>query len=273
MFRTIANIPLDLDLSDKDAVAQLAAEPLSYHPKFNQLSIYFLGDHPGLDIKNGGPGIAINLNCGNKKIKLQAYALSLYNGATALLSVCKFAFMSAPMLQDVINPPAWAVDPNKDQSHKTQFYDGYGCENLGDTDSNWMDSIAAIILHELFHFPGLFADVPDYGATIQLKGVVPGSGPGSGPIEHQIDDWYGKGKTPPNGYGAYNAKLVNDLHPLDKNGRPFLAIYNADNYAWYALNSYFSKTCGREFQECPSNADAMSKPRYGAPWPFDVSPA
>ncbi|ETI24798.1 hypothetical protein G647_04168 [Cladophialophora carrionii CBS 160.54] len=254
IFRTIANIPLDLDLTDKDAVAQLAGQPLSYHPKYNRLSIYFLGDHPGLPTDPSA-----RLFCGNSG-KKQAHTRSEPDGSSALMSVCKVTFRSSPMLKDVTNPPAWAIDPNKDQTHKTQFYDGFGCENLGDTDSDYMDSPAAVVLHELLHFPGLFADVPSYAAMIPTR---------SGQPEHLIEDWWGP--SPIDGYGAYNAMLISKTPPKDRNGRRFLPIYNADNYAWYAISSYFSRKCTKEFQDAP-NDKAVWKNRHPPPWPFDVSP-
>jgi hypothetical protein len=39
MFRAIANIPLNLELSDKTAVARLAAQPLTFSDKYLKMSI------------------------------------------------------------------------------------------------------------------------------------------------------------------------------------------------------------------------------------------
>ncbi|EXJ60369.1 hypothetical protein A1O7_04521 [Cladophialophora yegresii CBS 114405] len=260
IFRTIANIPLDLDLTDKNALAQLAAEPLSYHPKYNKLSIFFLGDHPGLPALYGGNLPPGSLLCADP-VGWQAHSNPVLGGAEALISVCKKTFSTIPMLQDVTKPPAWAIDPSKDQSRRAQFYDGYGCENLGDTDSDYLDSAGAVLLHELLHFPGLFADVPNYDAMIPFSSVA---------SAHWISDWMGP--YPRNGYGAYNTMSISKRPPRDQDGRLFLPIYNADNYAWYAISSYFSRVCKKDLQDAPSE-QAVWKHRRQPLWPFNVPPS
>ena len=62
MFRQIAGIDFDADLTDEATVKKLVEEPFAYSKKFNRLSIAFLQDHKGLEPPNG-PGISSDLNC------------------------------------------------------------------------------------------------------------------------------------------------------------------------------------------------------------------
>jgi hypothetical protein len=87
-------------------------------------------------------------------------------GASALMSICAELYRQLPMLADIEIPREWAIDPSKDQSKGPQYYDGYGCDNLGDADSIWTSSAGSLLLHEIMHFPGLFYDVPGYKANI-----------------------------------------------------------------------------------------------------------
>ena len=273
MFRAIANIPFDLDLTNEETVKRLITDPLTYSPKFNRLSIRFLENHPGLNLPYG-PGMPY-YNCDNSPLSgpVQAFLIPIFHGSSALMSICKYTYEGSPMLTDVINPPNWARDMSKDQSGGPQYLAGYGCKNLGNIDNDWMDSTTAVMLHELFHFPGLFEDVPNYAASILTERNVEGTDPGSGRVEHLVSDWVGgPGQIPSDGYGAYNARLLNQLQPTDKNsGLQWDAIYNADNYAWYALSSCYSKQCGRDFKEAPDH-DAAYPDRRLPPWPFDISP-
>ncbi|KAJ9603927.1 hypothetical protein H2200_011449 [Cladophialophora chaetospira] len=249
MFRTIANIPLDLDFNDFEAVLRFIGQGSVYSPKFNKLSIYFLGNHPGLSLPQG-PGVS-EPNCyvdDTGAGKAQGHAVPLYGGKSCLVSICRHTYQYSPMLADIIKPPAWAKDPNKDQSQGPKFYDGFGCENLGSTDSYWFDSPAAVILHELFHFPGLFEDIPEYNTLILSTRDVDGTGPGSGLVPHFVDDFGGTdGEEPKNGYGPYNARQLNLLLPADDDGVRWQPIDNADNYAFYALSSYFSEDLRNKF--------------------------
>jgi hypothetical protein len=45
IFRATANIDFSLELTDNDAVGELASKTLDYNPKFSQLSISFLQEH------------------------------------------------------------------------------------------------------------------------------------------------------------------------------------------------------------------------------------
>ena len=230
MFRAIANVDMNLDLADPVALANLASDPFSYNPKFKNLNIRFLGDNPGLKPENDGPGILPGDNCetlaANGTGLLDAYSQQTDGGNGALMSYCWTSFQQYPMIDDVVHPQGWALDPKKkdlpdaegDNPRALRYYDGYGCKNLGDTDSKWMDNTAAVMLHELFHWPGLFSDVPNYATTIWYSSPIHGS---NTPIPHMINDFdpLRLGTTqpnPPSGYGAYYASLINKLMPVDQ---------------------------------------------------------
>ncbi|OAP65629.1 hypothetical protein AYL99_01601 [Fonsecaea erecta] len=238
IFRTIANIDLDLDLSDPEMVKQLADEPLTYNEKFTRLSIYFLGDHPGLT----QPGVPkTDLSCQGTQTYL-AYVVPTFGGASALMSVCRLLYQELPMLRDVEDPPNWAIDPSKDQSNGRQYYDGYGCQNLGGIDTIWMRSTGSLMLHELMHFPGLFSSVPDYNANIAISFDAN--------TPHFISDFYGD--WPRDGYGPYNAAEIKRFLPRDQSYIEWRPVDNADNYVSYAVSQYYSIVCGRAFGEAPS---------------------
>ena len=148
---------------------------------------------------------------------------------------------------------------------------GFGCKNLGDIDTYWMWSTEAVTLHEIFHFPGLFEDVPDYAARMPIAVELEGTIPAAGPIDHSVSDWFGK--DPPGGYGAYNAKRLNEVQPIDKDQDmlQWEAIYNADNDVWYAVSSFYSKECGRDFKKCLDKDNTWPKRKF-PPWPFNIDP-
>src|SRR6202012_1435807 len=126
------------DLSDKEALQNLINEPFTYSEKLTRLSIYFLGDHPGL-LPPRGPGPQ-SPDCATKDANGNSYVYSvvapIFGGTSTLMSVCSDTFLEWPMLEDIVNPPDWAIDPDKDQTGGPQYSDGYGCENLGDVDSS-----------------------------------------------------------------------------------------------------------------------------------------
>ncbi len=257
MFRAIAGIDFDLDLTDENVVLDLAKQPFAFSSKFNRLSVSFGLDNPRRELSNGGPGPPAKACVGGA----WASTLPTYGGTNAIISICRTAFY-LPMLDDIISPKAWAIDRRKDQTNGPQYNDGYGCENLGDFDSDWMMNPGTILLHELFHWPGFFEDVPGYAATILTTYLVGGTGSGSGLADHVITDY--SGSAVPNGYGAYNTRLINELHPVYSDGSKgsitFEGIYNADNYAYYAVSAYFTRTCNIDFKECP-NAESAHRDR------------
>ena len=249
IFRAIANIDFSLDLTKKETVDQLAGQTLAYSDKFSKLSISFLHEHPRLK----DPGVPPQQQtCENPRTL--AFTVPTEGGASALMSVCPQLYQQLPMLADVEKPPDWAVDSSKEGR---QFHDGYGCDNLGTTDSTWMSSTGSIILHELMHFPGLFFDVPDYFTKIATwyDENTP----------HFISDYFGM--WPQDGSGPYNAAEVRRYLPTDYDDFSWKPIYNADNYVMYALSKYYSQKCGRVFKEAPSEQDA-AKARILPPDPF-----
>ncbi|KAJ5885169.1 hypothetical protein N7495_009679 [Penicillium taxi] len=88
------------------------------------------------------------------------------------------------------------------------------CNSIGAAVSENMETLASVILHEYMHYKAL---------------VVP-------PLRSSPMDLE-------NGYGPYNTRFV-----LPKNQ----AIHNADSFAWYALELYWTMKCGRYFQD-PEN--------------------
>ncbi|KIW89618.1 uncharacterized protein Z519_09774 [Cladophialophora bantiana CBS 173.52] len=244
MFRAIANIDLTLDLSNPETVRQLADQPLSYNKHFTGLSIHFLDNHPGLT----QPGVVWDgtLTCHTNR-PLLAFMVPTFGGTSGLMSVCKRLYAMLPMLQDVETAPNWAIDPSKGKSNGLQYYDGYGCQNLGDTDSSNLHSTGSVMLHELMHFPGLFSDVPHYAATIPSQ-IQFSSTP------HVISDFFGD--WPKNGYGPYNSAEIKRFLPRDHSYFEWKPTYNADNYVSYAVSQYYSRVCGRKFGEAPSEKAA-----------------
>ena len=257
MFRAIAGIDFDLDLTNPDVVLDLADQPFAFSSKFNRLSVSFGMDNPRKELPYG-PGTP-GKQCVGENLGL---TLPIYGGTAAIMTICAQAFYR-PMLDDITSPKAWAIDRREDQADGPQYYDGYGCKNLGDFDSDWLISPGALLLHELFHWPGFFEDVPGYAATIPTTFLVPGTGPGSGIADHVITDYSGS-TVPTTGYGAYNTRLINELHPtfLDdqKGSITFEGIHNADNYVYYAISAYFTRECNIDFKQCP-DADSAHRDR------------
>ena len=271
MFRALANIPFDTDLSDEKVLQELLDEPPGLSAKFTRTSIYFLGDHPGQFLPDG-PGEQLyvcgkEMTPGSGDVGPLAITISWApKGETALISMCPFVYDVYPWFGYILDPPSWAIDDDKDQSEGPQYYDGYTCNGLQGFDSDYMSSPATTLLHELFHVPGLFDDVPGYSDTILTSEITQGTGPGSGIVQNLISDW--KGDDPKYAYGAFNTRRLNELEPTDKEGLKWRGIYNADNYLFYALSSYYSRKCNLDFRKCPDEDAAYPGGRYPI-WPFD----
>ncbi len=275
MFRAIANVDMALDLNDDNNLITFGTDPFSYNPRFPNLDIQFLEDNPRLKPENGGPGIPSS-NCANQannKGNLNAYLQNINGGNNALMSVCREMFQ-LPMIDEIIKPPTWARDPQKagnpphpddEDPYALRYYDGYGCRNIGDADSQWMETTALTVLHEILHWPGLFGDVPNYAATIPPL-------EGSSPTNPILIDFHPliRGSSQPDpadGYGAWNCMQINRLTPLNKDKVKYKSIYNPENYAWYASSRYFSDTCEIEFKAAESQ-DAFFKDRFPPKHPF-----
>lgn len=201
MFRAIADIPYDEELTPAQIDLLLLQSPPQLSEKYLQLSIFCPGDHPYL-VKNYN---ADQDGC-NSERKPAAYTVAEgSHGADGYISICPKAFLD-PSLQDIESPPDWARDSNMPSTFKA----GYGCANLGVTDSSYMISTGATVLHELFHWEGLFADVPNY------YDIIPYTDGDNG-----IEDL---------GEGAYFSNQVN-VHATTSENSP---TNNADSYVFYA---------------------------------------
>ena len=200
MYRAIADIPYDQPITP-DTITSLLAQFPQLSNKYGKLSIYCPGDHPYLVQKYN----AAEQGC-NSAQRPDAYTVAEgSHGEDGYMSLCPKLFLD-PVLQDIELPPDWARDP----SQPSAFKPGYGCANLGNTDSSWMISTGATVLHELFHWQGLFSDVPDY------YNVIPYSDGDAG-----IEDF---------AEGPFSSNQVN-LRATTPENSP---TNNADNYVFYA---------------------------------------
>lgn len=102
---------------------------------------------------------------------------------------------------------------------------GFGCEGLQGRDTSLMKVVGTTVLHEFFHWPKIFRDVPGYDTWIRVNGY-------NGP---QIIDT--SSNAIPNPYGPWNTMRINQLPPDPASGKS-QSIQNAENYVWYALSKY-----------------------------------
>ena len=201
VFDTIANVPPDQKL-DADTIIEImtsASVAIELQPKFGNLEIA-LGNHPDLPEDQQ--------LCGKDEFLLAFTFTSLAMGDFAYISICDVAWQY-PSLGEIENPPESAKDNGVPMP-------GYTCDGLGDHDSDFMTTPGGVLLHELMHWPYLIEGIPNYDMIEEGPMGLP-----------QIKDF--EGPTPPNGYGAFNAKQ------LTRDG-----IQNADNYHWYAQSKYWS---------------------------------
>lgn len=223
VFRTIANIALDMTLRDAngnlnpDLSTTITESGL--HPLFSQLTIS-LGDDPIVpederDCEEGG----------------EAYFTIATDFIGGSISFCTVSF-GYPSLDDILNPPdEWRGKP------------GFGCDGLLDRDTNLMLPAGGVILHEMMHWFGLFEyNVPDWDTVIALDAGG----------YHQVSDYEGPpGGVPEEGYGPYDAPLLKNLPQS-----PFSpTVNNADNYVYYAVSKYWSIKCNKQFTPATSEGD------------------
>ncbi|EXJ60372.1 hypothetical protein A1O7_04524 [Cladophialophora yegresii CBS 114405] len=272
MFRAIANVPFDLDLTDRAALERLASDPVSFNPRFAGLSIHFLGNHPDLLPEDDGPGV-VDRGCEDdleEDAERFAFIEVKSGGSVGLLSFCRKVYLDLPMLNDLLHPPDWALDWLMDQSNGRQYKFGYGgCRDFDYRDNNWMDTTGRNMLHEFFHYPGLFADVPNYARMIPFEY----QNAWGETIPHQILDFQPDLDRdevegyPENAYGGWNAMRINQLEPLDNDGVRYKGIYNPDNYAWYATSVFWSRRCGQRFS-APEDYGDYDRDRSHPYFPF-----
>ena len=184
MFRTIANLDLYKDFTAED-MAQVTSTlesdtPESLPERFSQLSIA-LDDNPNLIRAPDDT----SMKCADRSTLggYMRYLPRIY-GNWGVMSMCRQTFDGRWSLPDIETPPAWALDSNG------QPEAGFGCKGLLGRDTSYMASPGAFLLHELFHWPYLFEDVPEYSTLVpEFK---------SQGFSKVLDF---AGPDPPNGYG------------------------------------------------------------------------
>ncbi|KAI1624893.1 hypothetical protein EDD37DRAFT_649226 [Exophiala viscosa] len=242
VFRTIANIPLDISIEDLngglDPGIQAMVTGRGLNPTFSLLSIS-IGNHPDRS-PNSGDDCAVE--------GTDAYLVhSKDNPDAGLISMCTPVW-DYPSLQNILNPPAgWENDL------------GFGCDNLLDHDSDLMTPAGGVLLHELLHWGFLFEnEVPNFETVIPLT---------SGG-DHHIRDYEGPpGGIPPDGYGPYSAPLLKNL----PRGTYSVTTNNVDNYLYFALSKYWYIQCTKYFAQSTSSSDRFLRNtawnRYRQPAP------
>lgn len=217
MFKTIANIPLTTKLDDTTVLEILSSVPVNdMATLFDHLEIS-VGNHPDLP--------ETKQHCGKSENGMTPVAfifLSQALGDWAWVSLCEDAWQY-PSLDEIYDPH----DARKGSP-------GWGCDGLGDHDSELMTTIGGLLLHEIMHWSGLLENVPNFDDLIQ-----------EGEIGFpQIGDF--PGPNPPDGYGSFNAKQLK-------------SVENADNYRCYAESKFWQWKCGRAFKESMDSADDQAR--------------
>ncbi len=243
VFRTIANIPIDMSVADVRGhlsgglLTIISTDTLN--PMFTDLIISF-GDHPG-GMDNSG--------C-SQDVTLEGYQTILRSDVSKFIITLCIPAWSYPPIGAIVNPPADRVGQN-----------GFGCDGLGNRDSDLMMVPGSVLLHEMMHMGELFSGtVRNRDAkinTISAETHV-----------HFIADYAGDLVHNWEGYGPYYAHQLVDI----PDGAYSNALNNADNYVWYALSKFWSVQCQRQFGE---SIDAKKAVRLrGTSWnPFIVQPA
>ncbi|KAJ9503776.1 hypothetical protein H2202_000915 [Exophiala xenobiotica] len=234
IFKEIANIPITENPNPMD-ISRLVSRT-EFNPNFTSLSIS-LGNHPLLvSMATFDKSTMCSSDVMTSSLANCFYQYWPGTQFSGLISLCPDSslFLEWVSLQDTENPPAWAR-VNGDPTG--QPLPGFGCDGLGDHDSNLMAAPGAIMLHELMHWPGLLRSVPDYENLIHRDVET------DQPV---IEDFSGSGY-PPNGYGPFYARIINEGQPLDPRTGKSQSILIVDNYMWYALSKYWSFKCRRIF--------------------------
>ncbi|KIW76727.1 hypothetical protein Z517_09171 [Fonsecaea pedrosoi CBS 271.37] len=237
VFRRIANIPPNVVLGPSDfATIMQHRAAIGLDPRLVDLVITY-GNHPQGQIQD----------CGTDEDPEAFFAL--LNSGQPSVSICPQAFERYPDLMEILDPPAWARDA---QGHPDP---GFGCDGLGDQDSELMWCVGAILLHEILHYPDLFNDIPQFDKLINFRGPRRSIGDFSGP-------------SPPNGYGPYYSRVLQFLSAVRPGDYgPHEAINNADSYATYALSVWWRWRCQRPFRESVTSMDAWLRDPPPRPFP------
>ncbi|OAG34403.1 hypothetical protein AYO21_11428 [Fonsecaea monophora] len=232
IFRTFANIPLDLVLTAETVVSVLTQPNAQLNTRLAG-SALFIGDGLARPTERQCDGTA------------NAWMTEDNDNRDADIYICDDIF-DWPSIEDIANPPqtSWARD-----SHG-QPRPGYSCAGLGDFDSDWMKTVGSTILHEYIHWGYLFIHVPGWYEFIRVNDQG----------WRAIDDY--SGPNPPNGYGPYRAKQIKDTYGAWDQAFP-ATVNNVDNYVYYALSKYWSWRCDRQFGPAPSDQDAHQRVRSG----------
>ena len=203
---------------DEDTVLDiLSSAPVhDLAPLFNHLELS-VGNHPDLP--------ETKQLCGTSQNGVTPVAFTFLSqalGDWAWVSLCDDIWQY-PSLEEILDP----LNLKKGSP-------GWGCDGLGDHDSELMTSLGGVLLHEMMHWSGLLEDVPNFDDLIE-----------EGEIGFpQIGDF--QGPSPPDGYGSFHAKQIK-------------SVENADNYRCYAESKYWQWKCGRVFKESMDVADDQAR--------------
>jgi hypothetical protein len=245
LFRAIADIPLDLDLEDldEDDVKEFvdSLKPDRLNVKFKGLSISY-GNHPAIP-----PDYLASLpqKCGVTGI-MAFLTINRIDLTHVWMSLCPALFDKYYSLKDTESPSEALVKKG---------IPGLGCERLGNIETDYMHTTGATALHELFHWPYLFTDLPSYGEDIRRD-----------PIHDyvQINDYNWEQRpdvtvnNPISGVGAFFAHQVRTLPDEEATG--FVeAVNNADNYSCYATSRIWGLICNKEFAPVISALDWLRR--------------
>lgn len=250
VFRTIANYEtanLNKDLTSTDIPSILASTDLN--DDFSKLSIYF-GSHPRSQ----------DINCVSPN---QMASMFEFDDGRAAISICPAPF-NFPSLADAYNPPKRVRDPDG-----TPFI-GYGCDRLGERESDFLWCPGIVMLHEMIHWTHLLNRIPDYNSLINIKpgpntrGIIDFQAPIPNPGETQLE--------PQSGYGQFNSRRLKELSMFSPNYPPHVTLNNVDNYVSYAILRYWSWRCGREFKEALTERDTWKRIPAPFPAPSGVTP-
>ena len=260
LFRTIANVPLDLDLVDPKPDPGKTEEvkkfldtmkPDLLNEKFAKLSIQY-GNHDELTPEEWED---FDHSCEKGKT-FGSLSLLKTDITRGYMSLCPYLFDNVYSLKDVESPPAALTQKG---------IAGLGCDGLGNSESNYMLTTGETVLHELFHWPYLFKDVPGYDAVREDPDL-------NSPVIVDYDESLRPDvtvKNPELGYGAFFAHQIRNLPDTAPggNGKVFVeAVNNADNYACYATMRLWGFVCEKEFAPVTSD-DAWLARKFPNPQP------